>query len=170
MAVDYLSAINSKGSGLNITQIVDSLVEAEKAPQENSIQTRIDAKNTAISAIGEIKSALSKLSTSLSTLTGNTSLNVNSSSTAISASISNPSVAVSINSSISVSNIAKGVPHPVNNRNIISEISDNHNLAPYNRENSELFKKKMYSPKLSPSAAFSTESFLKARELFLLLL
>ena len=65
-----------------------------------------------------------------------------------------------------VSNIAKGVPHPVNNRNIISEISDNHNLAPYNRENSELFKKKMYSPKLSPSAAFSTESFLKARELF----
>ena len=76
--VDYLSAINSRGIGLNITQIVDSLVEAEKAPQENSIQTRIDAKNTAISAIGEIKSALSKLSTSLSTLTGNTSLNVNS--------------------------------------------------------------------------------------------
>lgn len=108
MAVDYLSAINSKGSGLNITQIVDSLVEAEKAPQENSIQTRIDAKNTAISAIGEIKSSLSKLSTSLSTLTGNTSLNVNSSSTAISASISDPSVAVAINSSISVTNIAKG--------------------------------------------------------------
>ena len=106
--VDYLSAINSRGSGLNITQIVDSLVEAEKAPQENSIQTRIDAKNTAISAIGEIKSALSKLSTSLSTLTGNTSLNVNSSSSAISATISDPSSAVAINSSISVSSIAKG--------------------------------------------------------------
>ena len=42
--VDYLSAINSRGSGLNITQIVDSLVEAEKAPQENSIQTRIEQK------------------------------------------------------------------------------------------------------------------------------
>ena len=39
MAVDYLSAINSGGSGLNITQIVDSLVDAEKAPQENIIQT-----------------------------------------------------------------------------------------------------------------------------------
>ena len=26
MAADYLSALNSKGSGLNITQIVDSLV------------------------------------------------------------------------------------------------------------------------------------------------
>ena len=29
MAVDYISAINQNGSGLNITQIVESLVEAE---------------------------------------------------------------------------------------------------------------------------------------------
>ena len=29
MSVDYLSTINQGGSGLNITQIVDSLVEAE---------------------------------------------------------------------------------------------------------------------------------------------
>ena len=34
MAVDYLSAINRQGSGLNITEIVDSLVEAETAPQQ----------------------------------------------------------------------------------------------------------------------------------------
>ena len=108
MAVDYLSAINQRGSGLNITQIVDSLVEAEQAPQENQIQSKIDARNTAISAIGEIKSALSKLSTSLNTLTGNTSLKVNSTSTAISATISDPSTAVAINSSISVNTLAKG--------------------------------------------------------------
>ena len=108
MAVDYLSAINQGGSGLNITQIVDSLVQAEQVPQENQIQSKIDARNTAISAIGEIKSALSKLSTSLSTLTGNTSLKVNSSSSAISATISDPSTAVAINSTISISTLAKG--------------------------------------------------------------
>ena len=108
MAVDYLSAINQGGSGLNVTQIVDSLVQAEQVPQENQIQSKIDARNTAISAIGEIKSALSKLSTSLSTLIGNTSLKVNSSSSAISATISDPSTAVSINSTISVSTLAKG--------------------------------------------------------------
>ena len=108
MTVDYLSAINQGGSGLNITQIVDSLVQAEQAPQENQIQSKIDSKNTAISAIGEVKSALSKLSTSLSTLTGNTSLKVNSSSSAISATISDPSTAVAINSSISISTLAKG--------------------------------------------------------------
>ena len=108
MAVDYLSAINQGGSGLNITQIVDSLVDAEQIPQESQIQSKIDAKNTAISAIGEIKSALSKLSTSLTTLTGNTSLSVNSTSASISASISDPSIAVAINSSISISSLAKG--------------------------------------------------------------
>ena len=107
-SVDYLSAINQGGSGLNITQIVDSLVEAEQVPQENQIQSKIDARNTAISAIGEIKSALSKLSTSLNTLTGNTSLKVSSTSSAVSATISDPSIATAINSSISISSLAKG--------------------------------------------------------------
>ena len=108
MAVDYLSAINSGGSGLNITQIVDSLVDAEKAPQENIIQKKIDERNTSISAIAEIKSALSTLSTSLSKLTGNTSLKTTSSGAALSAKISDPALAQTINSSISVSTLAKG--------------------------------------------------------------
>ena len=41
-----------------------------------------------------------------------------------------------------IDNIAKGVPHPLQNRNIVTEVGDNHNLNPYNRENSELLKKK----------------------------
>ena len=75
MAVDYLSAINQGGSGLNITQIVDSLVDAEKTSKK-IIQTKIDDKTTSISAIGEVKSALSVLSSSLSNLVGKTSLAV----------------------------------------------------------------------------------------------
>ena len=96
MAVDYLSAINQSGSGLNITQIVDSLVEAEKTPQTSSIQTKIDDKTTSISAIGEVKSALSVLSSSLSTLVGKTSLAVSSNSTAVTATISDPSTATKL--------------------------------------------------------------------------
>ena len=45
MAVDCLSAINKQGSGLNITQIVDSLVEAETAPIASRLQSKIDEKN-----------------------------------------------------------------------------------------------------------------------------
>ena len=45
MSIDYLSAINSKGSGLNVTQIVDSLVNAETTPDRDAIQKKIDSKN-----------------------------------------------------------------------------------------------------------------------------
>ena len=108
MAVDYLSAINQGGSGLNITQIVDSLVDAEKTPQENAIQTKIDDKTTSISAIGEVKSALSVLSSSLSNLVGKTSLAVSSNSSAVTASITDPSKAKSLSSAVTVSSLAAG--------------------------------------------------------------
>ena len=108
MAVDYLSAINQNGSGLNITQIVDSLVEAEQAPQEDQIQNKIDVKTTAISAIGEVKSSLSVLSSSLTNLVGKTSLSVSSNSTAISATITDPSKAKTLNSSVTISALATG--------------------------------------------------------------
>ena len=58
MAVDYLSALNA-GSGLNTTQIIDSLVEAEKAPREAAIQEKIDEADVAISSIGLLKTELS---------------------------------------------------------------------------------------------------------------
>ena len=108
MAVDYLSAINQGGSGLNITQIVDSLVDAERTPQEIAIQNKIDDKTTSISAIGEIKSALSVLSSSLSNLVGKTSLAVSSNSTAVTASISDPSKAKTLNSAMTISSLATG--------------------------------------------------------------
>ena len=108
MAVDYLSSINQGGSGLNITQIVDSLVDAEKTPQKDSIQTKIDAKTTSISAIGEVKSALSVVSTALTSLVGKTSLAVSSNSTAVTASITDPSKATSLNSSMTISALATG--------------------------------------------------------------
>lgn len=108
MAVDYLSAINQGGSGLNITQIVDSLVDAEKTPQENAIQTKIEDKTTSISAIGEVKSALSVLSSSLSNLVGKTSLAASSNSSAVTASITDPSKAKSLSSAVTVSALAAG--------------------------------------------------------------
>ena len=36
MATDYLSALNV-GSGLNVTQIVDALVDAERMPKQKKI-------------------------------------------------------------------------------------------------------------------------------------
>ena len=36
MATDYLSALNA-GSGLNVTEIVDALVDAERVPRQQKI-------------------------------------------------------------------------------------------------------------------------------------
>ena len=78
-----------------------------KTPQEEQPKT-IDAKNTAISAIGEVKSALSVLSSSLDNLVGKTSLSVSSNNSAVSAEITNPSKAKSLNSSLQYHALATG--------------------------------------------------------------
>ena len=44
MAVDYISMLNA-GSGLNTTQIVDALVDAERAPREEKIQAQVEEAN-----------------------------------------------------------------------------------------------------------------------------
>ena len=44
MAVDYLSALNTGGSGLNTKQIVDSIVDAETAPQKDLIDKKLKNK------------------------------------------------------------------------------------------------------------------------------
>ena len=54
MAVDYLSALNV-GSGLNVTQIVDAIIDAERVPRENQLNKRIDERTVSISALGEVK-------------------------------------------------------------------------------------------------------------------
>ena len=108
MAVDYLSTLNSKGSGLNITQIVDSLVDAEKIPQKDIIENKINQNTTSISAIGEVKNALSNLSTSIKTLQGTTSLKPVSNNTSLTISITDPSIAKSLDSSVTVSTLAAG--------------------------------------------------------------
>ena len=59
MAVDYLSALNV-GSGLNVTQIVDAIVEAEKVPQETIIQKKMNPSQTTKKRNGTLKVGLAQ--------------------------------------------------------------------------------------------------------------
>ena len=60
MAVDYLSTLNA-GSGLNNTEIIDALVNAERVPQENNITKKRDQRTVQISSLSQVKQG-SKLS------------------------------------------------------------------------------------------------------------
>ena len=73
MAVDYLSALNV-GSGLNVTQIVDALVDAEKVPQESRIQEQLDERNVSISSLGDVKADLDIFKDNLDVYMGETGL------------------------------------------------------------------------------------------------
>ena len=87
MAIDYLSALNTKGSGLNITQIVDSLVEADVAPKKDSLNKQITEKNSQISALAEVVSDLSSLKSDVASLANTTQLAPTSANSALTISV-----------------------------------------------------------------------------------
>lgn len=60
MATDYLTALGA-GSGLDTRAIVDSLVEAQRAPAQAAIERNIQKTETRISAYGVVKSSISAL-------------------------------------------------------------------------------------------------------------
>ena len=106
MAVDYLSAINQGGSGLNITQIVDGIVGAETAPQQDSINKKIDTKTLEISALGEVAKELNLLKTTTAGLANKTKMTASSASTVNTISITSPSLAKAFSSDVTVTALA----------------------------------------------------------------
>ena len=80
--VDYISALNA-GSGLNTTQIVDTLVDAEVLPKQNKINDQVAEKNVSISSLGQVKSNFTTFDTNLAILADQNAIIAASSSTAI---------------------------------------------------------------------------------------
>ena len=80
--VDYISALNA-GSGLNTTQIVDTLVNAEVLPKQNKINEQVEEKNVSISSLGQVKSDFTTFDTNLALLANQNALIAASSSTAV---------------------------------------------------------------------------------------
>ena len=112
MAVDYLSALNV-GSGLNVTQIVDALVDAEKVPQEARIQEQLDERNVSISSLGDVKSDLGVFKGNLDVYMGETGL--------ITETTNNAAVGITNNGKIAV----QPFTHSVN----VSQLAASHTLA-----------------------------------------
>lgn len=111
MAVDYLSAMNV-GSGLNVTQIVDALVDAEKAPREAQINAKIEEKTVSISALAEVKQEFSALSTNLTALSQVSAIQLQTTgssgaSTAIAATVNNPALLTTFDHNIVVNTLAQ---------------------------------------------------------------
>ena len=106
MSVDYLSALNKQGSGLNITQIVDSLVQAETAPLTSQIETKIERKNQQISGYALIAAELGKMKEYAASVKGSTAYSVSSSDASVAVKVVDQSQASDFNAAVSVSALA----------------------------------------------------------------
>ena len=82
MTVDYLSTLNSKGSGLNISQIVDSLVQAEVQPKRTLITKSQSATELKISELADLKAKADTFQSQLSSLSFAKSFKIENSNTA----------------------------------------------------------------------------------------
>ncbi|MDA8536853.1 flagellar filament capping protein FliD [Alphaproteobacteria bacterium] len=106
MAVDYLSALNA-GSGLNVTQIVDALVDAERTPKQTKIDAAKETATVKISALGSLKSELSLFDTTTSALNGQTGLSLSSSTENVILARTDSSLASEFSHTINVTQIAQ---------------------------------------------------------------
>jgi len=106
MATDYLSSLNI-GSGLNTTEIIDSLVAAERAPRENIINEAKEERTVAISSLGQIKNEFSAFETSLGTHDSQTGLNAFQTGNALDLEITDKSLATDFSSQITITSLAR---------------------------------------------------------------
>ena len=107
MATDYLSALNA-GSGLNVTQIVDALVDAERVPKQEKIDEAKDTATVKISALGSLKNELSVFQTNTTALDGQIGLALSSSTSNVTLSRTDSNLASEFSHTINVSSIATG--------------------------------------------------------------
>ena len=105
MATDYLSALNI-GSGLNTTEIVDAIVEAERAPRANIIEQAKEERTVAISSFGKVKQNFETFGTELSKLDGKTGLSTTQVGTSIGLEITDSAKAKAFSNNITVSTLA----------------------------------------------------------------
>jgi flagellar hook-associated protein 2 len=105
MATDYLSALNA-GSGLNTSEIIESIVEAERAPKANIIETAKEKRTVAISGLGQVKIDLETFTGALDEINGNTGLAVSQVGTSVSLEITDAATATAFSNNITVTSLA----------------------------------------------------------------
>ena len=103
---DVFSALNV-GSGLNTSELIKNLVDAERAPKEEKINKKIETAEVSISAIAELKNTISDSNSVIKSLDGTEVFTGKSTSTSVSLDVTDPAKVSQMMSTVSVSQLAK---------------------------------------------------------------
>ncbi len=107
MAIDYLSALNQNGSGLNLTDLASSLVSADIAPKAQAAETTKNKAETSISAYAQLRSAFEEFDTALGYMSGTSVLAATSSNSAVSVEVTDRNAVQETTSYVDVIEVAK---------------------------------------------------------------
>lgn len=83
MSIDLLSTLNKNGSGLNLTELAQTLATAETAPRLSALQARVEKDSVRLSALSQIRAQFDKLGNVLAETAQNPVLTVTTSSAAL---------------------------------------------------------------------------------------
>jgi flagellar hook-associated protein 2 len=90
------------GSGLDVASLVDQLVAARKAPQQNQITNQANSANTQLSALGQVSAALSALQSAMAPLSDDSAFSARSVSTSDDAVLGASSAGTPVNGSYDI--------------------------------------------------------------------
>lgn len=107
MAVDYLSALNKNGTGMNLSEIATSLVEAETMPKKEMANKKISDAEVAISAFGELANQINTLDQTLSIARQQAAMSAFSGNSAVSIEIDSASDVKAMTATIDVQKLAQ---------------------------------------------------------------
>ena len=122
---NIISKVNQSGSGIDLSSLVTTLVEAETSPLQSALTKKVDATNLSISSFGTLSSKMSDLSTNLTTLENTNARTTASSGSAVSLTVTDETKAQDINANIVVSALAKGqvVTYDLTHANLLNSSS-----------------------------------------------
>ncbi len=103
---DVFSALNV-GSGLNTSELIKNLVDAERAPKEEKLNKKIETAEVSISAISELKNTIRDSNSVIKSLDGTEVFTGSSTSTSVSLKVTDPAKVSQMMSTVSVSQLAK---------------------------------------------------------------
>ena len=122
---NIISKVNQSGSGIDLSSLVTTLVEAETSPLQSALTKKVDATNLSISSFGQLSSKMSDLSTNLTTLENTNARTTASSGTAVSLTVTDETKAQDVNANIVVSALAEGqvVTYDLTHANLLNASS-----------------------------------------------
>ena len=103
---DVFSALNV-GSGLNTTELIKNLVDAEKAPKEEKLNEKIETTEVSISAIADLKNSISESNSTIKGLDGTEVFTGSSTSSSVSLNVTDPAKVSQMMNTVKVTQLAK---------------------------------------------------------------